>query len=128
MAQALNMVRAQGGWAIYADEFQILSDQKMFNLGPIVERLLVSARSQGTSVVTSYQAPAWVPTAALRQASYVLLTGNRDPNMIKNIAEAMGRKWQDLVAMVQQLPRWHVIVIPKSLHDPIVIVHPPALD
>jgi len=32
------------------------------------------------------------------------------------------------VAMVQQLPRWHVIVIPKSLHDPIVIVHPPALD
>lgn len=128
MGQALEMVRAQGGWAIYADEFQILSDKKMFNLGDLVERLLISARSQGTSVVTSYQAPAWVPKAALRQASFVLLTGNRDPNMIKNIAEAMGRPWQDLLAMVQKLPRWHVIVIPKSLHDPIVIVHPPALD
>jgi hypothetical protein len=128
MAQALEMVRAQGGWAIYADEFQILSDRKMFGLGDLVERLLISARSQGTSVVTSYQAPSWVPKAALRQASYVLLTGNRDPNMIKNIAEAMGREWKDLLAMVQKLPRWHVIVIPKSLHDPIVIVHPPALD
>lgn len=128
MAEALEMVRGQGGWTIYADEFQILADQKMFGLGAFVERLLVSARSKGTSVVTSYQAPAWVPKAALRQASFVMLTGNRDPNMIKTIAEAMGREWKDLYIMVQNLPRWHVLVIPKSLHSPILLIHPPPLD
>lgn len=127
MAKALEMVRAQGGWTLYADEFQVLSDAKMFGLGSLVERLLVSARSRGTSVVTSYQAPAWVPKAALRQASFVMLTGNRDPNMIKQIAEAMGRDWQSLYIMCQKLPRWHALVIPKSLHSPMVLIHPPEL-
>lgn len=127
MADALEMVRAQGGWTLYADEFQILADAKMFGLGSFVERLLVSARSKGTSVVTSYQAPAWVPKAALRQASFVILTGNRDPNMIKTIAETMGREWQDLYSAIKRMPRWHAIVIPKSIHSPIVITHPPEL-
>lgn len=127
MRRAVDMVRQQGGWTIYADEFQVLADMRMFNLGKPIERLLVSARSRGTSVVTSFQAPAWVPRAATRQAWGVVIFSTRDRQMIKNIAESMGRDWRVLAEMVDELPQFYALVIPKSIHAPMVLVHPPKV-
>src|SRR6185369_4692107 len=105
MRRAVAMVRQQGGWTIYADEFQILADLRMFNLGKAVERLLVGARSKGTSVVTSFQAPAWVPRAATRQTWGVALFSTRDRAMSKSVAESMGRDWRVITEIVDQLPQ-----------------------
>lgn len=127
MAQAVEMVRGQGGWTVYADEFQILSDREMFNLGKLVERLLISARKNRTSVVTAYQATAWVPRASTRQATFVVVWGTRDREMIKKVAESMGREWRDLETAVDELPQFFAIVIPKSVRAPMVLVHPPKV-
>lgn len=127
MRDAVAMVRQQGGWTIYADEFQVLADMRMFNLGKPIEQLLVSARSNGTSVVTSFQAPAWVPRAATRQAWGVVIFSTRDRAMIKSIAESMGRDWHTLATIVDELPQFFAIFIPKSIHAPMILVHPPKV-
>ncbi len=127
MREAVAMVRQQGGWTIYADEFQILADLRMFNLGKPIEQLLISARKNRTSVVTAYQAPAWVPKAATRQAWGVAVFPTRDRAMIKSVAESMGRPWDELQDAIDQLPQYHILVIPKSIHAPMVLVHPPKV-
>lgn len=127
MREAVAMVRQQGGWTIYADEFQILADLRMFNLGKPVEQLLISARKNRTSVVTSFQAPAWVPKAATRQAWGVAIFATRDKDMIKSVARSMGRQADELESAVHQLPPYHQLVIPKSIHAPMVLVHPPKV-
>lgn len=128
LAQAVAMVRHQGGWTLYADEFQILSDLRMFGLGKPIEQGLVSARSKGTSIVTSFQAPAWVPKASTRQATLVAMWPTRDRAMIKSVAESMGRDWHELMSIVDSLPQYHPVVIPKSVFEPYILTHPPAVN
>lgn len=127
MHDTVAMVRQQGGWTIYADEFQILADMRMFNLGKPIEQLLISARKNRTSVVTAYQAPAWVPRAATRQAWGVVVWPTRDRAMIKSVAESMGRPWRELEAGIDELPPFHVLVIPKSIRAPMVLTHAPKV-
>ena len=117
----------EGGWTLYADEFQILADRRMFGVDKEVETLLIAARSRGTSVVTAFQAPSWVPKAGTRQASFTVVWPTRDRVMIKTVAEAMGREWHDLAEAVDALEPFHVLVIPKRVRDPMVLTHPPKL-
>ena len=127
MGQAVKMCREQGGWTIYADEFQVLSDLRMFGLGKKIEELLITARRHRTSVVTAFQAPAWVPRAATRQAWGTAIWPTRDIACIKSVAETMGRPWHDLRDAVHTLPPFHIIFIPKSVHAPMIITSPPKL-
>jgi hypothetical protein len=39
-------------------------------------------------------------------------TGSRQ--MIKAIAEDMGRDWRELGMAIDELPRWHVLVVPRG--------------
>lgn len=127
MKKAVGGVRAEGGWTLYADEFQLLADRRMFGLDKEIEAMLVSARSMGTSVVCSFQAPAWVPKAATRQATFCVIWPTRDVNMIKNVADSMGRPWQEIVAAVRELPSYHCLVIPKKVKAPMILTHAPKL-
>ena len=128
MHECVRGVRAEGGWTLYADEFQLLGDQRMYGLAKPIEEMLVSARARGTSVVAAFQAPSWVPKAATRQATYCVIWPTRDINMIKAVAESMGREWQEMVAAVRELPSYHVIVIPKSVHAPMVVTKCPRVN
>jgi hypothetical protein len=128
MHKTIAGVRAEGRWTVYADEFQLLADRRMYGLDKPVEEMLVAARSKGVSVVTSFQAPAWVPKAATRQATFCVLWPTRDLNMIKAVAESMGRQWQEIVAAVRELPSYHVLVIPKRVHAPMVITKAPRIN
>jgi len=127
MRKAIEMCRQQGGWTLYVDEFQVLADRRMYGLDKPVERLLITSRGKKSSVLTSFQALAWVPRAATRQASFTVMLPTRDVAMIKNVAETMGRDWKDLMLAVYELPRFHMLVIPKSPTAPLVLVHPPNL-
>jgi hypothetical protein len=128
MLRTFQYAREAGGFTVYVDEFELISSQRIFNLGRWVERMLISARSDGTSVVTSYQAQAWVSKHASRQARFAVMwpTGSRE--MIKNIAEAMGREWKQLAAAVDELPPFHVIVIPRGKNGgPFICTSAPEL-
>jgi len=128
MRQAFGYAREAGGWTLYVDEFELISSQRMFNLGPKVERMLISARRDGTSVVTSYQAQAWVSRHASRQARYAVIWPTGDRKMIQNVAEAMGRDWRQLAAGVDELPPFHVLVIPRGKSGgPLICTSAPKL-
>lgn len=129
MRDAITYVRQAGGWTLYVDEFELLSSQRMFRLGPLIERMLITARRAGTSVVTSYQAQAWVSNHATRQASHAVIwpTGSRP--LIKNMAEAMGRDWRELGAAIDELPRYHTLTVPRGPRGgPLVITKAPKIN
>lgn len=127
MKQALKMARQHGGWTIYVDEFQILADRRMYGLDKDVELLLIAARKDRSSVVMTFQAPAWVPRAATRQARIVIIGPTRDRTMIKTVAESMGRDWRELSLIIDEIPGFFWIVIPRNVRAPMLIVHPPKL-
>jgi hypothetical protein len=127
MLRALKEARQNGGWTVYGDEFQILADRRMYGLDKAMERMLIAARKDKSSVVTSFQAAAWVPKAALRQCRIAVVGPTRDRQMIKNVAEAMGRTWYELTTIIDQFEKFDWAVIPRNVRHPIILTHPPKL-
>ena len=128
MRRSFLYARESGGWTVYVDEFELISSQRMFHLGPQVERMLISARRDGTSVVTSFQAAAWVSKHATRQARYAVMWPTGDRDMIESVARAMGRDKNVLFRAVDELPRYHVLVIRRGkLGGPLICTSAPKL-
>jgi hypothetical protein len=128
MGAAIRFARHSRGWTLHVDEFELLSSARMYRLGPPVERMLISARAARTSVVTSFQAPAWVSKHALRQAKYAVMYSTGSRAMIKNVAEDMGRDWRQLAEAVDELPRFFCLVVPRGPHGgPMMLIHPPKV-
>ena len=127
MRDAILYSRFSGGWTLYVDEFELLSSQRMNNQGALIERMLITARLKKTSVVTTFQAPAWISQHATRQARRAVKWPTGDRNMIKKLAEAMGRDWRELGQAVDQLPPFHTITVPRGSRHPMVITSAPEL-
>jgi hypothetical protein len=126
--EAIVYCRMAGGWTLYVDEHELLSSQRMYNEGPVIERMLNTARTLGTSVVTSYQAPAWVSHHATRQARMAIVWSTGDRDMIRRIASSMGRDWREIAAAIDELPRFHALVIPRGKNGgPLVCASAPKL-
>jgi hypothetical protein len=127
MREAIIYSRHSGGWTLYVDEFELLSSQRMFNEGPRIERMLITARRKKTSVVTSFQAPAWISQHATRQARRAVKWPTGDADMVIKLARAMGRNWRDVGSAVDQLPPFHTLTIPRGKFHPMVISSAPEL-
>jgi hypothetical protein len=127
MREAITYSRHSGGWTLYVDEFELLSSQRMFNEGPRIERMLITARRKKTSVVTTFQAPAWISQHATRQARRAVKWPTGDVNMVKKLAEGMGRDWRELKTAVDLLPPYHTITIPRGSRYPMIITSAPEL-
>lgn len=128
MRDGLAYARYARGWTVYVDEFELLSSLRMFRLGPPVERMLISARRAKTSVVTSFQAAAWVSKHATRQARYAVMYSTGDEDMIKAVARAMGRDWRTLCEAVQELAKFYVLIIPRGKNGgPLILTTAPRL-
>lgn len=127
MRDAITWVRRVGGFGLYVDEFELLSSQRMMRLGADIERMLITARRAGTSVLTSYQAPAWVSKHATRQAGYITVWPTRDVDMVTNVARAAGRPWKVVAAAVDELPRWHCLTIPEEIDRPMIVTTAPKV-
>jgi hypothetical protein len=127
MRDAITYSRHAGGWTLYIDEFELLSSQRMFKLGPLIERMLITARRDKTSVVTTFQAPAWVSKHATRQAKYAVMWP-QDSDMIKNISRGMSREWRAVGAAVDELPEFHTLTVGRGkLSGPMVMTCAPEL-
>jgi hypothetical protein len=127
MREAITYARHSGGWTLYVDEFELLSSQRMFNQGPRIERMLITARRRRTSVVTTFQAPAWISQHATRQARRAVKWPTGDRDMIMKLARSMGRDWRELGDAVDLLPPFHTITIPRGKRHPMVITSAPEL-
>lgn len=117
-----------GGWTVYVDEFQIAADRRMMNLASDIEKMLVSARYKKVSVVTAFQAPAWVPAAGTRQASWIAVWPTKDDDCIKRVAEKAGRDKKMVMEIVKKLPAYHVLVFPPSNSSPLIITKAPKVN
>ena len=128
MGEAIAYARHSRGWTLYVDEFELLSSQRMFRLGPPVERMLISARHARTSIVTSFQAAAWVSKHATRQARFAVMYPTGDRRMITAVAESMGRDWRQLAEAVDELPKFYCLVIPRGKNGgPMMLVSAPKV-
>jgi hypothetical protein len=127
MKDAVTWCRRTRGWTLYVDEFELLSSQRMFRLGPDIERMLITARRAGTSVVTSFQAAAWVSKHATRQASFASLWPTRDRDMVEAVARGMGRDWKMVAQAVDELPPFHTLTIPKQIRMPMLVTSAPKV-
>lgn len=125
---ALDGVLKEGGWTVYIDEFQVLSDRRMMNVGIKAEKLLISARYKKVSVVTAYQAPSWVPTASTRQARWIVMWPTRDDDCIKAVAQKAGRDKTQMIRVVKNLPPFHALVIPPRASVPMIITTAPRVN
>jgi energy-coupling factor transporter ATP-binding protein EcfA2 len=123
LKDAFNM----GGWTLYIDEFQVATDRRIMGLASRTEKLLVAARDKGISVVTAYQAPAWVPTSASRQATWVGVWYTRDEDVIKKVANIMGQNKKELMAAMKNLPAYHVLLVGRNPRDPLVMTVAPKV-
>jgi hypothetical protein len=128
MLEAVSFCRFTKGWTLYCDEFEVLSSQEMFNLRAAVNHALITARARGISVLTCYQAQAWVSKHAIRQSQRATVWRTGDRQLIKNIAEGMGRDWHEVAEGIDQLPQWHTLTIPRGPNSgPMIITHAPKL-
>lgn len=127
MREAITYSRHAGGWTLYVDEFELLSSQRMMQLGNMIERMLITARRDRTSVVTTFQAPAWVSKHATRQARQAVLYP-QSAQMTKSIAEEMVWDWRELGAILDELPEFHTVTIGRGRQaGPAVITKAPKL-
>ncbi len=128
MDDAISYSRHAGGWTLYVDEFELLSSQRMFRLGPSIERMLITARRDKTSVITSFQAAAWVSKHATRQARCAVMWPTGDRDMVKAVASAMGRDWHEVAGAVDELPPFHTLTIPRGKRGgPMIITRAPKI-
>jgi len=127
MREAITYCRHAGGWTLYVDEFELLSSQRMFNQGPRIERMLITARRRKTSVVTTFQSPAWISQHATRQSRRAVKWPTGDRDMIVKLARAMGRDWREVAEAVDLLPPFHTLTLPRGKRHPMVITSAPEL-
>lgn len=124
--QALKGVFNDGGWTVAVDEFQLLSDKRMMDLGVAVEELLISARSKAVSVVTLFQAPRWVPRAAADQSSWIFCALTRDTDVVDRMAEILGRPRPEVRGAVEGLGArpYSWLIAPGNPRDPLIVTVP----
>lgn len=123
IARALDDAFDQGGWVVYVDELQVAADPKMMNLMAPLERMLVSARSKGISVVSSFQRPANVPRAASDQAAWFVTWATRDTDVVARLGEMAGRprhEMRGIMKAIGEVPH-SVAVFSRNPYEPVIL-------
>ncbi len=125
IAKCLHDAFTMGGWTIYSDEHQLLTDRRMMNLGAEADMHLIAARSKKISFVSSYQSPSWVSKAASRQSSWMAVAYTRDIDVVNVVAEQLGRTKAIVRGWISQLPPYHWLIVGLNPRNVPIIVKPP---
>lgn len=125
LARTINGVFEMGGWTLYVDELQIAADRRMMNLTKPIERNLIAARDRKVSVVTSYQRPANVPRTASDQATHLFVWYTRDDDVVKRVAEMMGRPKPEVRGAISELDEHCILHVSRNPREPMTAVAVP---
>ncbi len=101
IAHALDEAYTAGGWTIFIDELQQLSET--WKLDTLIRTIFVTARSNNVTLVAACQRPRRVPIEALNQATYLLSFHLHDEADVERLAEAAGIQRKRLLAINAQL-------------------------
>ena len=115
---------SMGGWTLYVDELQILTDARMMNLRSECDRLLIAARDRGISFVSSYQAPSWVTPQASRQASWIAVSYTQDDDVVGRLAEVLGRSKAEVRGAFKGLDRFAWVIVGRDPREPYRVTIP----
>lgn len=124
IAESLDGAFDMGGWTYYLDELQVAADRRLLNLSARVDKLLVSARSKGVSLVLSFQQPRWVTSASLTQPSWMAVSYTRDTDTTNRLAELMGRPKAEIRGALKGLERYCWLVVGRDPRAPLVVTKP----
>ncbi len=124
---AMNGAFDMGGWTIYVDELQVAADRRMMNLSGPVAKLLVSARSKGVTFVSSFQAPSWVPSEAMRQPYWAAVSYTRDIDTVARLGEVMGRSRAEMKGAIRALDEHCWLFVGRNPREPIRLTRPPKV-
>ena len=127
LADSLDGVWRMGGWTYYIDELQVVADRRLLDLSAKVDRLLVSARSKGVSMVYAFQQPKWVTSASLTQPTWMAVGYTRDTDTVTRLAELMGRPKAEIRGALRGLDRYCWLVIGRDPREPLVVTKPHKL-
>lgn len=123
-AAALDGAFNDGGWTVYVDELQLMADRRMLGLAAGIERLLISARDKGVSVVSSYQRPANVPRTASDQATWLAVSYTRDRDVVDRVAEMLGRPKPEIRGAIAGLDPYAWLVVGRNPRLPMIVTRP----
>ena len=123
-ASALHDSFTMGGWTLYSDEHQLLTDKRMMNLGVQADTHLIAARDKGITFVSSFQAPSWVTPAASRQAYWMAISYTRDTDTVNTLAERLGRSKSVVRGWVKELPEYHWLIVGRNPRSNPIITFP----
>ena len=84
-----------------------------------------AARDRGVSVVSSFQAPRWVPRAASDQSTHLFVWYTRDDDVVKRIAEMMGRPKGEVRGAISELDPFCVLHVSKNPREPMTALWVP---
>lgn len=96
------------------DETQIFGDYGIGGKMKTIEYALISARSNNNSIVCLSQAPRFIPTASIDQASYLFISRINDIDILKKIADKIGENYKDLQNVVNTLDQYYWICLPQD--------------
>jgi hypothetical protein len=122
--QAMEGAFDMGGWTVYADELQIMTDPRQMNLRAEADRHLIAARDKGLSFVSSYQAPNWVSPQAARQATWVAVSYTRDIDTVNRLAEILGRPKPEIRGALAGLAKFSWLIVGRDPREPYRVTLP----
>jgi hypothetical protein len=125
--QFLDGAFEMGGWTVYVDELQILTDPRMMNLRQEADRLLISARYKGLSFVSSYQAPSWVTPHAAKMSTWCAVSYTRDTDVVNRLAEILGRPKPEIRGALKGLDKYTWLLVGRDPREPIRVTLPDYL-
>lgn len=101
VADTLDQAYGAGGWTIFIDELQQLSES--WKLDTIIRTLFVTARSNNITMCAACQRPRRIPAEALNQTTYVVMFHLHDEMDVARVAEATGTNKKTLININEQL-------------------------
>jgi hypothetical protein len=78
--------------------------------------------------VSSFQAPSWVPTEAVRQPYWVAVSYTRDTDVIDKLAKVMGRSIAEMRGAISELEEHVWMIVGRNPREPLRLTRPPALE
>jgi hypothetical protein len=117
MLDALELVKRDGRWVVYIDEYRIMADKQFLGLEADMDWHYLFGRSRGITVIGGTQAPRKVSPAMWEQASHLFfIAGNRPPDRraVYRAAEISGLDMDLLRDIVPQLDKHEFLYLGPS--------------
>lgn len=120
---ALDKIGSEQGWTPVIDELAYMTDRQFCGLDSEVKILHHQGRSQGISMVTLTQRPAWVPKIIYSSVTHAYVARTRDQNDLKRLADLGGIDAREMGRHISALPDRHdyVYLNPQGDYPPVIV-------